>query len=197
MVEKAPQWTANQIKADLQTQGITVSTRTIRHQLDERGFYGRRPRRTPLLRERDIRKPDSRLSKHTWTKQNPSGRMSCGQMRRNGFLVNHITENKMKPLKKRTPSLQSNMEEVQWCFGVAVLPLALGALNMCMSSWNQEITKVFWSAMFNPVSESCVSVKGHRSCSRTMTPSTLQKAPRNGSRQNSRLFWSGQQWVQI
>ena len=109
--------------------------------------------------------------------------MSCGQMRPNSsFLGKHIismfTENKMKPSKKRTSSLQSNMEEVQWCFGVAVLPLALGALNVCMASWNQEITKeAFWSAMFNPVSESRVSVEGHGSCSRTMTPKHFKKHP--------------------
>ena len=53
MVEKEPQSTVKQIQADLQTQGTTVSTRTIRHQLDERGFYGRRPRRTPVLRKRN------------------------------------------------------------------------------------------------------------------------------------------------
>ena len=35
MVEKAPRSTAKQIQADLQTQGTTVSTRTIRHQLNE------------------------------------------------------------------------------------------------------------------------------------------------------------------
>ena len=52
MVEKAPRSTAKQIKADIQTQGTTVSTRTILRQLDERGFYGRRLRRTPLLIER-------------------------------------------------------------------------------------------------------------------------------------------------
>ena len=52
MVEKAPRSTAKQIQADLQTQGTTVSTRTIRRQLNERGFHGRRPGRTPLLRER-------------------------------------------------------------------------------------------------------------------------------------------------
>ena len=38
MVGKTPRSTAKQIQADLQTQGSTVSTRTIRHQLDERGF---------------------------------------------------------------------------------------------------------------------------------------------------------------
>ena len=52
MVEKGPQTTAKQIQADLQTQGTTFSTRTIRHQLNGRGLYGRRPRRTPLLKER-------------------------------------------------------------------------------------------------------------------------------------------------
>ena len=49
MVKKASRSTAKQIQADLQTQGTTVSTRSIHRQLDERG---RRPRRTPLLRER-------------------------------------------------------------------------------------------------------------------------------------------------
>jgi len=44
----------------------------------------------------------------------------------------------MKPSKKRTSSLQSNVEEVQWCFGVAVLPLALGALNVCMKSGDYQ-----------------------------------------------------------
>ena len=65
MVEKAPRSTAQQIQADLQTQGTTVLTHTIRRQLNERGFYGRRHRMTPLLR--GIRKPDWSLPKHTWT----------------------------------------------------------------------------------------------------------------------------------
>ena len=51
MVEKAPRSTAKQIQADLQTQGTTISTHTIRRKLNGRGFYGRRPRRIPLLRE--------------------------------------------------------------------------------------------------------------------------------------------------
>ena len=37
MVEKAPQSTAKQIKVDLQTQGTTVSSHTMRHQLNEGG----------------------------------------------------------------------------------------------------------------------------------------------------------------
>ena len=52
MVEKAPQSTAKHIKVDLQTQGTTVSSHTMSHQLNDRGFYGGRPRRTSLLRER-------------------------------------------------------------------------------------------------------------------------------------------------
>ena len=52
MVEKAPRSTAKQIQADFQTQDTTVLTCTIHRQLNERGFYGRRPKRTPLLRER-------------------------------------------------------------------------------------------------------------------------------------------------
>lgn len=38
----------------------------------------------------------------------------------------------MKLSKKTTPSLQSNMEEIQWCFQVALPSLALGALDICM-----------------------------------------------------------------
>ncbi len=39
-----------------------------------------------------------------------------------------FTEKEMRPSKKRTQSLQSNMVEVQRCFGVALLLLALDAL---------------------------------------------------------------------
>ena len=78
MVEKAPRSTAKQIQADLQTQGTTVSTHTIRRQLDERGFYGRKPRRTPLLKERQrnawldfakihLKKPKSFWENVLWT----------------------------------------------------------------------------------------------------------------------------------
>ena len=70
-----------QIQADLQTQGKTVSICTIRHQFNERGFYGRRPRKTPLLKERQ-KKAHLEFSKTHLTK-NPSGGMSCGQMRPN------------------------------------------------------------------------------------------------------------------
>ena len=53
-----------------------------------------------------------------------------------------------------------------------------GAWNVCMASWNQEITKAFWSAMFNPVRKLCVCrVEGHGSCNRTMTPNTFIKHP--------------------
>ncbi len=52
MVDKEPRLTSKQIQADLQTQGTTVSARTIRHHLNEKGHYGRRPRRTPLLTQR-------------------------------------------------------------------------------------------------------------------------------------------------
>ena len=52
MVDKEPRSTSKQIQADLQTQGTTVSTRTIRRDLNEMGRYGRRPRRTPLLAQR-------------------------------------------------------------------------------------------------------------------------------------------------
>ena len=49
---KKPRTTSKQIQAALQTQGTTVSARTIRRHLNEMGRYGRRPRRTPLLTQR-------------------------------------------------------------------------------------------------------------------------------------------------
>ncbi len=52
MVDKQPQSTSTQIQAVLQTQGASVSARTIRRHLNEKKRYGRRPRRTPLLTQR-------------------------------------------------------------------------------------------------------------------------------------------------
>ena len=52
MVAEEPRTTAKQIQADLQTQGTIILTCTIRRQLNERGLYGRRPRRKPLLKDR-------------------------------------------------------------------------------------------------------------------------------------------------
>ena len=73
IVDKEPQTNSKQIQADLQTQGTTVSARTIRRHLNEMGRYGRRPRRTPLLTQRH-KKTDWRLPKLTRGSQNPSGR---------------------------------------------------------------------------------------------------------------------------
>ena len=55
--------------------------------------------------------------------------------------------------------------------GVALLLLEPNALTVCMALENLRTTKSF-------LSESWVSVRGHGSSSRTMTQSTLQKAPR-------------------
>ncbi len=52
MVDKEPRLTSKQIRADPQTQDTTVSARTIRRHLNEKGRYGRRPMRTPLLTQR-------------------------------------------------------------------------------------------------------------------------------------------------
>ena len=78
MVDKESRSTSKQIQADLQTQGTTVSARTIRRHLNEMGRYGRRPRRTPLLTQRHrkarlefaktyLRKPKSFWENIMWT----------------------------------------------------------------------------------------------------------------------------------
>src|SRR4029434_4343859 len=52
MADKKPRTTPKQIQAALQTQGTTVSARTIRRLLNEMGCYGKKPRRSPLLTKR-------------------------------------------------------------------------------------------------------------------------------------------------
>ena len=108
MVDTEHRLTSQQILADLQRQGTTVSAHTIYCHLNEKGHYGRRI---------------------------PSGRMHCGQMRQKDcFLVKDImalfTEKEMRYSKIRTQSLQSKMVEVERCFGVGLLLLALDALTV-------------------------------------------------------------------
>ena len=78
MMDTEPRLTAKQIQADLQTQGTTMSARTIHCHLSEKGRYGRRPRRTPLLTQRHkkarlehaktyMTKPQSFLENVRWT----------------------------------------------------------------------------------------------------------------------------------
>ncbi len=48
-LDKEPRLTSKKCQAYLQTQGTTVSARTIRCHLNEKGRYGRRPKRTLVL----------------------------------------------------------------------------------------------------------------------------------------------------
>lgn len=80
-------------------------------------------------------------------------------------MVKHINfikhDSKHEHSKKIKLYQQSNMEEV---WGVALLPLALGELLKSVRGIiiiDQEITKVFCSAVFHPVSQICFSVVGH------------------------------------
>lgn len=52
-----------------------------------------------------------------------------------------------------------------------------GDLNVCKTSWNRQIMKVFWSTMFNPVSKNCISIEGWGSSSRTTTQTHVKKIP--------------------
>uniref|UniRef100_A0A8C4RGC3 Transposase n=1 Tax=Erpetoichthys calabaricus TaxID=27687 RepID=A0A8C4RGC3_ERPCA len=78
MVDKQPQSTSKHIQAVLQTQGATVSARTIHQHLNEMKRYGRRARRTPLLTQKHtkarlefakmyLRKPKSFWANVLWT----------------------------------------------------------------------------------------------------------------------------------
>ncbi len=52
MVEKEPKITAKEIQAELQCQGTSVSDHTTRRFFSQSGLHGRRPMRTPLLKEK-------------------------------------------------------------------------------------------------------------------------------------------------
>ena len=53
-------------------------------------------------------------------------------------IIAPFTENEMRPSKKRTRPLLSNLVEVHGCFGLALLLLAPDALTVCMASGNLE-----------------------------------------------------------
>ena len=87
-----------------------MSAQTICRHLNEIKRYGRRPRKTPLLTQKHkkarldfakmyLRKPKSFWENILWTG----------------------TENGMRPTKKRTRYLQSNMVEVQRCFAASAM----------------------------------------------------------------------------
>ncbi|KAG2456820.1 TC1A transposase, partial [Polypterus senegalus] len=78
MVDKQPQSTSKHIQAVLQTQGATVSARTICRHLNEMKRYGRRARKNPLLTQKHkkarleftkmyLRKPNSFWANVLWT----------------------------------------------------------------------------------------------------------------------------------
>lgn len=133
MVDKHPQSTSIQIQAVLQTQGAKVSARTIRRDLNEMKRYGRRPRRTPLLTKRHkkarlvfakmyLSKPQSFWENVLWTDETKVE------------LFGKALHSTVYRKRNEAQYLQSNMVEVQRCFGVVLLPLALGALTVCKES---------------------------------------------------------------
>ena len=174
IVEKSPWSTTTQIQADLQTQGTTASTSTIRHQLNERGLYGRRPRRTPLLWERHKKarlqfdKTPLNMPKPFWENVLWTDETKIELFGKAHNLYVYRKQNEV--FKEMNTFLTVKHGGGSVMFWGCLLPLALGSLNMYMASWNQENTKVFWSAMSDPVSESWVSVQG--SSSRTYGPQT-------------------------
>lgn len=108
MVDKEPRLTSKQVQAALQSEGTTVSTRTICRCLKEKGLYGRIPRKTPLLTQRHkkarlefaktyLRKPKTFWKNVLWSDES---KVELFGKRK-----------KMRPSKKRTRSLQSNMAE--------------------------------------------------------------------------------------
>ncbi len=142
MVDKEPRLTSKQIQADLQTQGTTMSARTIRRLLNEKGRYGRRPKRTPLLTQMQKSKTGVCQSVCDKTTILRRKRIVDRWDKKNSFLVKNImalfTEKK-RTSKKSTQSLQSNMVEVQRWFGVASGTGCLDRVNSIMKSTDYQI----------------------------------------------------------
>ena len=116
MVGKNPRLTSKQVQAALQSEGTTLSTRTIRRRLNEKGLYGRRPRKTPFLTQRHkkarlefaktyLRKPKTFWKNVLWSDETKVELFGKGHQHR-------VFRKKMRPSKRRTRSLQSNMVEV-------------------------------------------------------------------------------------
>ncbi|KAL2101691.1 hypothetical protein ACEWY4_003452 [Coilia grayii] len=116
MVEKEPRLTSKQLQAVLQSEGTTVSTRTIRRRLNEKGLYGRIPRKTPLLTQRHkkarlefaktyLRKPNTFWKNVLWSDETKVELFGKRHQHR-------VYRKKNRPSKKRTRSPQSNMAEV-------------------------------------------------------------------------------------
>ncbi|CAJ0943094.1 unnamed protein product, partial [Ranitomeya imitator] len=80
MLDKEPRLTSKQVQATLQSEGTTVSTRTIHRHLNEKGLYGRRPRKTPLFTPRH-KKASLEFAKTYLKSLKHFGRMFSGQMR--------------------------------------------------------------------------------------------------------------------
>ncbi len=156
MVDKEPRLTSKQIQADLQTQGTTMSARTIRRLLNEKGRYGRRPKRTPLLTQMQ-KKQDWSLPKRMWQNHNPSEKTYCGQMRQKQLLFgkkHHGTVYRKKRGLQR--KVHSPYSQTWWRFKDDLgLLLALDVLTVWTVSWNLLITKSFWGATLWPLSKSC------------------------------------------
>ncbi len=52
MMETTPRLTSKDLKDNLEQSGVMVSTSTIRRTLNQAGLYGRRSKKTPLLKKR-------------------------------------------------------------------------------------------------------------------------------------------------
>ncbi|KAI2653514.1 Transposable element Tcb1 transposase [Labeo rohita] len=119
--------------ADLQTQGTTVSARTISRHLNEKGRYGRRPRRTPLLIQRhkkarlefaktSVTKPQSFGQNVLWTDETKVELFGKGH---HGTV--YRKRNEAFKEKNTVPTIKH--VEVQRCFGGCFAASGTGCLN--------------------------------------------------------------------
>ena len=214
MVEKAPRSTAKQV--DLQTQGSTVSTCTIHHQFNERGFNGRRPTRTPLLRHThkkarlEFAKTHLNNSKSFWENVLWTDETKLELFGKAHHLYVYKKQNEAFKEKITFPAVKHGGGSVMfWGCCAASGTGCLECVHGIMKSGNYQgildcnvqprvrklglhrrSLSVLCVLALIPALTMCTKKKqGHRSCSRTMYPNTLQKAPRNGStKHESRLY---------
>ena len=144
MVDKEPWSTFKQIQADLQTQGTTVSTRTIRRHLNEMRRYGRRPRATPLLTQRhkkarlEFAKNYMRKQKSFWENVMWTDETKVELFGKAHYCTGYRKWNEAFK-EKNTVSMVQNGGGSQMFWGCFAASGA-GCLD-CVHQWNQKTTK--------------------------------------------------------
>ncbi len=139
MVDKEPWLTSKQIQADLQTQGSTVSARTIRRHLNEKRDPGGHHCWHKGIKKQDwnLTKPQSVWENVLWTDETKVELFGKGH---HGTF--YIKRNEAFKEKNTVPTVKhGGGSKMFWgCFAAS----GTGCLDCVKVSWNLRITIEFW-----------------------------------------------------